>query len=287
MLLSMTGFATYQMDLAEVLLTWEFKTVNHRYQDLTIRLPDAYRSLEGLLRERVKSKISRGKVDIQLKLKEKQVKNNYLAIDIMRVKKIVEQVNEVSEQVNEIGQLSWDTLLTLPDILIEHEAQLVSEETLVDSFEQGLKRLWDSRRQEGQFLQTIIAERLVCLLDLQKNIANKVHALNSHLKAKLEGRLAELSITIGDDRLMQEVALMLTKMDVAEELDRIESHCQQIELAMKMKEPVGRRLDFLMQELNREINTLSVKIDDADVRKQTVEMKVLIEQMREQIQNVE
>lgn len=287
MLSSMTGFATYQSETEDVQITWEIKTVNHRYLDMSIRLPDAYRALEGNFRERIKSMISRGKVDIQLKLKEKKVKNNYLAIDMERVKMIVEQVNDANKHIKEVGQLSWDTLISLPNVLLEVEKEYLSEQVLIESLEHGLQRLSKNRRLEGQYLQTIIVERLEKLVELQKSIAGKVGELNEQLKTKLESRLAEMSKSVDENRMMQEVALLLTKMDVAEEIDRIESHCHQIQAALQLEEPVGRRLDFLMQELNREVNTLGVKIEDAQVRKQTVEMKVLIEQMREQIQNIE
>ncbi len=287
MLSSMTGFATYQTDIEEAFLNWEIKSVNHRYLDLSIRLPEICRSYEGNIRERIKSMISRGKVDVQLKLKEKQEKQSFLTIDMVRLNTIVDQVNTASKSLTDVGTLSWDTLLNLPDILVEGERQFISKKVLLDGLEQVLIRLRDNRRSEGKYLQNTIEERLGKLMQFQKSIAGKTNDLSQQLKTKLQKRLSELALSVDEQRLMQEIALILTKMDVAEEIDRIGGHCQQIQAALKMDEPVGRQLDFLMQELNREVNTLGVKIEDSTIRTQTVEMKVLIEQMREQIQNVE
>ena len=287
MLSSMTGFATYQVEHESILISWELKTVNHRYLDMSFRLPESYRYLENGFRERAKLMISRGKLDIQLKLKDKQMKNNDLAIDMDRVKQIVEQITEANKGIHNVSQLSWDTLITIPDVLVEVEKQALSEVVLFEALDKGLQLLSENRQLEGNNIHAMISERLNGLMAIQEDIAKQVNGLNEQIKDKLQTRIDKIAMEVHEDRLIQEIAILLTKMDVAEELDRIKSHCQQIEKALAMNEPVGRRLDFLMQELNREVNTLGVKVDDVHVRKQSVEMKVLIEQMREQIQNVE
>jgi uncharacterized protein (TIGR00255 family) len=289
MIKSMTGFARGEARHELAALTFEVRSVNHRYLEVSVRLPDEFRVLETPVRELVAARIARGKVEVGLKVnKTGRAVGNY-EIDRDLLKTLGAAAQDVSH--------SWPTplapvaaldLMRWPGVLNEvardptplHEAAMA---LLSDT----LDELIASRQREGERLHAMLVERLVGVETQAGLVRERLALVNAALLDKMRERVAALGVDVDDGRLEQEVALLAQKADVAEELDRLDSHVAEGRAALALDEPVGRRLDFLMQEFNREANTLASKSQDAQCTNASVELKVLIEQMREQVQNVE
>ncbi|MCR6653049.1 MAG: YicC family protein [Cellvibrionaceae bacterium] len=285
---SMTGFARLETQYPWGHLICEIRTVNHRYLEPGLRLSDALRSLEPGLRDRLRTQLGRGKVDVVLAFKPDEASglstdfNHDLARDLVRM---VEQVNQLAANpapVNALEILRWPGVLKARELnqeLLEQEA--------MGLFERTLKQLLDNRAREGAELANLIEQRLQAITEQVVEVRTRLPELAAQQQEKIRARLEVLNADIDEDRLAQELVYLAQKSDVAEELDRLTAHIVEVRRTLQQKEPIGRRLDFLMQELNREANTLSSKSTASSNTQAAVDMKVFIEQMREQVQNIE
>lgn len=284
---SMTGFARSQTQGDWGELVWELRSVNHRFLDIHLRLPEPLRALEPAIREAVSGVLSRGKVDISAKL---QTADNAQTIEIdeQRLNALADALSHVRSTVIDCQAPDSLRLLTYPGVQREAEPDMeaVHRDALA-ALEDALGQLQTMRDEEGNRLADMLTDRAHRIREHADAAAARVPQVRDAWHAKMRGRLEELDTETDPARLEQELIFTAQRMDVAEEIDRLHSHVAALESALQKNEPIGRRLDFLMQEFNREANTLGSKSQDADLTAHAVEMKVLIEQMREQVQNIE
>ena len=287
MLRSMTAFARREQPSAWGNLTWELRSVNHRYLEIALRLPETLRGLESLARERIGAALSRGKVEAALKLQTAETAAA-MTLNSPLVDRLLELAAEVEGKLGPGTGLRPIDVLRWPGVVNETEPDLDAIKTAVlAALDAALAELIATREREGQRTGELLAQRLEAMrIQVARARARRPEVL-ARWRDKLLGRLADIPVEADPGRLEQELALIAQRLDVDEELDRLDTHLDEIQAVFKRPEPVGRRLDFLMQELNREANTLSSKSADADTTRAAVELKVLIEQMREQIQNIE
>lgn len=285
---SMTGFARQEIQHSWGSLACEVRSVNHRYLEPWLRLPENLRTLEPELREILKRALSRGKVEIgfQLNLDTQQDAdlgvNESLASALIASAEIVSKKLENPAAINPMEVLKWPGVIQSKEIDIE----LVQQEAL-SLFNKALEQLMANRQREGEELANFIEQRLHNIAEHVKTVRTLAPELQKQFQEKLRSKLEALKVEVDEERFHQEVAYMAQKSDIAEELDRLDAHLAEVRHTLKQKEPVGRRLDFLMQELNREANTLSSKSITSETSQIAVDLKVFIEQMREQVQNIE
>ncbi|HTP48308.1 MAG TPA: YicC/YloC family endoribonuclease [Casimicrobiaceae bacterium] len=288
MILSMTGFAAVAAELPGCSLTVDLRSVNHRYLDVQLRLPDELRSLEVAARELLTTELKRGKVDCRLSLNHTQPGAAKLAVDAERVAQLRNAAAEVMRHAPESTPLSVSEILHWPGVLTE---PTVGPEALAAQalalIRQALAELAASRAREGAKLREMLEQRCRAIEAQIARVAPRVPAIHEAYVAKLAARLKEAGLDPDAERLKQELALFATKVDVEEEISRLATHVAEVRRVLGAGGSSGKRLDFLMQELNREANTLGSKSVDADLSQAALEIKVLIEQMREQVQNIE
>jgi uncharacterized protein (TIGR00255 family) len=287
MIASMTGFARRELAGAWGSLTCELRSVNHRYLEPGFRLPEELRPLESDLRQLLSKSLKRGKVDCTVHLRGAQAAERELRVDPGALARVAAAVRQVTSSVpgstvDAVEILRWPGVIEAANP--DSEALLVAGRTL---FQQTLDDLGAMRAREGKRLGELIEQRCAALLGLVAQVRTRLPEIQTRIRTRLHERVAELMATIDRERVEQEVVLQLQRIDVAEELDRLGGHIEETRRVMTGGEAAGRRLDFLMQELNREANTLASKSQDLDTTRITVDMKVLIEQMREQVQNIE
>jgi uncharacterized protein (TIGR00255 family) len=288
MILSMTGFSAVGADLPGCALTVELRSVNHRYLDLQLRLPDELRALETSVREVLASELKRGKVDCRIALTRATPGATTLAVNAERVAQLRDAAAEVLRHAPGSTPLSTVEILRWPGVLTEPS---LDPETLaakaIELTRQALSELAASRAREGEKLKAILEERCQGIEAQLKRVAPRVPAIHEAYVEKLGSRLRDAGLDPDTERLKQELALFATKVDVAEEVSRLVTHVAEVRRVLGAGGSSGKRLDFLMQELNREANTLGSKSVDAELSQSALELKVLIEQMREQVQNIE
>jgi len=282
---SMTAFARRE----SIGISWEIRSVNHRYLDHSFKIPDQFRSIEIALRNLLKQQLSRGKVDCLLRLNNTADVNASLQINEAQVRKLRGAFDQISQVFGNTAPLNPLDILRFPGVVDDapsgdDDALLAKATTL---FVQALNDLTAMRAREGKALSLIIQDKLDELAQLTAAVRLEAPIISARQKTRLVERLAELQHEADPNRLDQELVYLAQKSDIVEELDRLDSHVEEIRSTLTESGPVGRRLDFLMQELNREANTLSSKAVAANTSIQAVELKVVIEQMREQIQNIE
>ncbi|MDR2215323.1 MAG: YicC family protein [Nevskiaceae bacterium] len=287
----MTGFARSEAALGSGSLICELRSVNHRFLEASLRLPEELRALEGELRARLQQELRRGKVDCNFTYRATVQGRGALEVDTALVSRLVPALAQLAEATRSIThpqQLDLIDLLRFPGVLREATSDtdaLLGEARAV--FAQAVTDLKAMRAREGARLAEVIGTRCDQLSGLVAQVRARLPEVHAAIRAKFAERLAELNAAVDSDRVEQEIVLMLQRLDVAEELDRLDGHLTETRKITASPEPAGRRLDFLMQELNREANTLSSKSQDLAMTRLAVDMKVLIEQMREQVQNVE
>ena len=288
MLHSMTGFARQMAELPNGTLTCEIRAVNHRFLDVQFRLPDELRPKETELRQRVGSVLQRGKVDCSLHFRRAAAADDGLPLNRELVKKISERVAELgallgdTRSVDPLDVLRWPGVID--DSPVDVEPLYAAGIALID---ETLVQLNSMRRSEGQRIEEMLEARLGDITSISASVRERMPEVLTHVRQRQLERIAKLDVAADPARLETELALITQKLDVDEELDRLDSHVSEIRQNIGSDDPVGRRLDFLMQELNREANTLGSKSADTQTTQAAVDLKVLIEQMREQIQNVE
>jgi uncharacterized protein (TIGR00255 family) len=288
MIASMTGFARREISGSWGALVCELRSVNHRFLESGFRLPDELRAIEGELRQRLARELKRGKVDCSITYRRMQGAEAALEVDPAALERLLTTVRNISRTlpgnhtVNVLDVLRW------PGVLREERDD--SEELLKAAhtlFGATVEELIAARAREGQRLRELLDQRCNGLDALVAHVRTRLPEVHARVRARLDERLAELKANVDQERLEQELAILLQRLDVDEELDRLTGHIAEIRRVIDGTEPAGRRLDFLMQELNREANTLSSKSQDLDTTRSAVDMKVIIEQMREQVQNAE
>ncbi len=288
MIQSMTAFARTQDQGDWGSVVCELRSINHRYLELSLRLPDILQKLEPAIRERVRDTIKRGKVECFLRFQPSEIAKDEMAINAHLVKQLCEINESVAQflknpaQINPMDILKWPGVLQIPEINIE-----LIQHQIMAAFEKTLEDLMLAREREGVQLQQLFHVRLESMTEELQKVRLRLPVILIAQREKLQNRFAEAKLQFDPPRLEQELILIAQKIDVAEELDRLDAHILEVRRSLEQGVAMGRRLDFLMQELNREANTLGSKSVDIDTTRVSVELKVLIEQMREQVQNIE
>jgi uncharacterized protein (TIGR00255 family) len=288
MLHSMTGFARESTETSLGTLTWEIRAVNHRYLDVQFKLPEDLRSSEQVFRQQASAKLGRGKVECALFFRRAVDVGSDLQIDTDLVELIGHRISDLTAKLPNVAAVSPIEILRWPGVVKQTELDaepLVKEASAL--FEKALSAVGEMRASEGARIFEMLESRCSEIATIAATVRERMPEVLAAARAKQQERIGALDVEADPARLEVELALLATKLDVDEELDRLESHLVEIREALQSHKPVGRRLDFLMQELNREANTLASKSADAETTKAAVDLKVLIEQLREQIQNVE
>ncbi|MEQ5836568.1 YicC/YloC family endoribonuclease [Marinobacter sp. NFXS9] len=288
MIRSMTAFARKDTEGEWGSLTCEMRAVNHRYLEPSFRLPETLRELENGFRESLRQRLGRGKVEIGMRLQLAENVAGGLEVNLP----LAEEVNEAANQINRIldnpAHINALDILRWPGVLESAQQDMAPVKTAAKAlFEETVNELVSVREREGERLQPLFDNRLTEMSESVAVVRQRMPELLEQQAQNLKDRFAAAQVELDPDRLSQEMVMLAQKSDVAEELDRLDAHVSEVRDTLKSSKPIGRRLDFLMQELNREANTLSSKSIDADVTRIAVNLKVLIEQMREQVQNVE
>lgn len=287
MIYSMTAFAHLELKKEWGNAVWEIRSVNQRFLETYFRLPESVRHLEMNLRERLRSALTRGKVECSLRLEFNVSQNKGLALNQEYAKQVISSLQWLKEMANE-GEINVVDILRFPGV-VENQQQDLDQisQDLLEGFEQILADFIAMRGREGANLQGLIQQRLDAIAEETSKVQAQMPCILQWQKDRLQQRFDELNLQLDPQRLEQEMVLLAQKVDVAEELDRLQLHVKETTSILHKGGAVGRKLDFMMQELNREANTLASKSINADITNSAVELKVLIEQMREQIQNLE
>ena len=287
MIHSMTAFARAEQAGEHGTLSWEIRSVNHRYLEPHLRLPEAFRDLEGAVREALRKGLSRGKVECTLRFAE-ETAGRSMQVDPERARQLISAAEKVAALIKQPAPLNPLEILAWPGVLVgdSTDPQALNNAAL-QLFHQALEQMKAGRLREGEELAHLINERLDAIGTETATLRSQVPQMLAAQRQKLIDRCAEMRVELDAQRLEQELVMLAQKSDVAEELDRLGTHVTEVRRVLKSGGAAGRRLDFLMQELNREANTLGSKAFDTRSTQAAVNLKVLIEQMREQIQNIE
>lgn len=288
MIRSMTAFARRQVRDTFGELTWEVRSVNHRYLEANVRLPEELRAIEPVVRERVNQKLGRGKLDCGLRYKPGSGVAGEIRVNEVLVKQLLGAATEVMQHLHSSPLPTVMDVMRWPGVLETAEQDFTPvQQAATALLDEVLDDLVAAREREGERLRGLIGQRLEAMRAQVVRARERMPLVIQGVRGRLATRLAEVSESLDRERLEQEMALLAQRLDVDEEMDRLNTHLDEVERVLDTDEPVGRRLDFLMQELNREANTLGSKSADSETTAISVEMKVLIEQMREQVQNLE
>ncbi len=284
----MTGFARRERQFPQGLLAWELKTVNHRFLEMSFRLPEDFRVGEAEFRQSVAASARRGKVECSLHFRPAVAGAGPLEVDAELLASLNERAKAIAVQAGPAARIDVLDLLRWPGVIRDaarDPAPMVAaaHALLADALAE-LARFRDS---EGGRLRDALEQRCAGLVEFSARVADRLPEVRARMRARLLERIAQLVADVDHDRLEQELAILAQRLDVDEEIDRLRGHVAEVRKTFDDQEPAGRRLDFLMQELNREANTLSSKSQDIETTRAAVDMKVLIEQMREQVQNIE
>lgn len=286
---SMTGFARQESKLPWGTAVWELRSVNHRYLEPNFRLPEEFREIEPALRDALRKNLQRGKIDVTLNIQWEQTGDGELGLNADKVAQITKAARDINAllgdaaaPINSLDILRW------PGVIQKQEWDRDAlQKAVLDLFGETIKGLIEHRSREGAELEKIILQRLNGVSEQVKHVRALMPQILAAQREKLTTKLAALQVELDPERLEQEIVLLAQKADVDEELDRLDTHVREVKHSLKKEDSLGRRLDFLMQELNREANTLSSKSVVSETTQAAVELKVLIEQMREQVQNIE
>ncbi len=288
MVMSMTGFSRHSAQGTWGSATWEIKSVNSRYLEMNFRLPETFRVYEVKWRQALQKLLKRGKVECVLKFMPGEQMAGELKLNSSLIQQLAAANTAVHQAFDQAPTVSAMEVLSWPGVVQAENADvelIVSE--LEKVFEQSIEKLIDMRQTEGKYLQDFVQQRLSEMQSLVDRVEMNMPHILQQQQDKLNTRFDELDVEIDKDRLEQEMVFLMQKADVAEELHRLSAHLKEVQAVLLQSGSVGRRLDFIMQELNREANTLASKSIDLGVTNASVDLKVLIEQMREQVQNIE
>lgn len=288
MIYSMTAFARKEVKGEWGTAIWEIRSVNQRFLETYFRLPESFREVEPVLREHARQSLQRGKVEASLKFQSADKSAADFTVNAELLQKLVEAVDTVNtafagtQPVNPLDALQWPGIVQLPEQDMSDIQQAV-----VAAFKEIVQELLQARQREGAALAAIILDRVEKISVEVTKVREQMPQIIQWQRDKLRTRFEDAQIACDETRFEQELVMLAQRLDVAEEMDRLDTHVTEVKRVLKQGGAIGRRLDFLMQELNREANTTSSKSVNTDVTASAVEMKVLIEQMREQIQNIE
>ena len=288
MIRSMTAFSRLETssDIGDLVL--ELRTVNHRYLDISLRLPEELRNLEPVLREQITARLGRGKLECNLRYSAGEMNQNEISVNDERIKQIAHACRHIDSFLYSPAPVSSLDVLRMPGVVQSKALDLEQLKNVVtDLLARALDDLVTVREREGDKLAQIIRERCESMDGIVAEVQKQLPDILQQWRDKLIERLNEAKLELNQERLEQEMVYLAQKTDVAEEIDRLGMHITEVKRVLGSDKPVGRRLDFLMQELNREANTLGSKSIHGDTTRASVDLKVLIEQMREQIQNIE
>lgn len=287
MIFSMTAFArcAYEGDAGRY--TWELRSVNHRYAEVYIRMPEDFRALEADLRATLLERLKRGKIDCNLRV-EANTSASEMVVNETYARSVIDAAQKISAMTGSDGALSSLEVLQWPGVLeVKNTDVEVMSKDIFQAFDEALEQLIDTRSREGAKLGDLISQRCDGVAAQIIELRTRVPEIIALTRDRYVQRLQDYVQDLDHGRVEQECALLMQKLDIAEELDRLDAHLQEVRRVLAKGSPAGRRLDFLMQELNREANTVGSKSSHIDSSTASVELKVLIEQMREQIQNIE
>ena len=284
---SMTAFAREQAHGEHGELTWEIRSVNHRYLETTVRLPEELRAIEPTVRERVGARLSRGKVECGLRYRPAGDASVELTLNNVLVEQILAAAETMAHRLHSSHHPSIMDVLRWPGV-VESPARDYGavQQAALAQLDVALDTLVETRRREGDRLRELIAQRNAAMREQVEIARRRMPVVIDALRERLRSRVNEVA-EADPNRLEQELAILAQRLDIDEEMDRLLTHLDEVDRVLRSGEAMGRRLDFLMQELNREANTLGSKSADSETTAASVEMKVLIEQMREQVQNIE
>ena len=287
-MLSMTAFCRKQAELEQGTLIWEIRSVNHRYLETSIRLPEAFRNLEPVIRKTVRSRAKRGKIDCTLRFRESDALPGELHLN----SRILENLSAASEKIHDAygdSRLpsSLDILRWPGVVQTEENENSDLEQEAVSLFNGTLDEFLAGRAREGEEIEIVVRERVASIREIFAEVRASMPEILAGQRQTLLENIAELQVSLEPGRVEQEVALLVNKADIAEELDRLDAHVNELERLLGAGEPAGRPLDFLMQELMREANTICSKSAAIKTTRNALDLKVLIEQIREQVQNIE
>jgi len=285
---SMTAFVQHESQSEQSRVVWEIRSVNHRYLEISMRLPEELRSAEMMFRETIKASLSRGRIDAVLRYQSAESSANSPELNLDTINQLMAWSRTVQSTVPVAGELSiadilkWPGVLT-PERIDEDQLSVAAKDALANA----LSALASQRQREGRQLAVVINAKLEAARDIVIGVQGRVPELEQYARQRLNERVSEFAEQLEPGRFEQELVLLLAKSDIVEEIDRLQLHLAEVANILNGSGPVGRRLDFLMQELNREANTLGSKSNHPETTTAAVDLKVLIEQMREQIQNIE
>jgi uncharacterized protein (TIGR00255 family) len=287
MIHSMTAYARREVKGDWGTAVWEIRSVNQRYLETYLRMPEQFRSLEPVLRERFRKRLARGKVECNLRFEANQAASSELTINEELAKQVIKAAKWVKDTAGEgnIGPfqvLNWPGVMEAP----EQDLDAINKDLLV-GFDEAVTDFIAARASEGENMKELIVQRLDAITVEATNVRAQMPDIIKWQRERLTSRFEDAKVELDTGRIEQELIMMAQKSDVAEELDRLDSHVKETQKIMKKGGACGRRLDFMMQEFNRESNTLASKSITTEITASAVELKVLIEQMREQIQNIE
>lgn len=285
---SMTGFASAEITASVGELSWELRSVNHRYLEVQLKLPEGFRRAEPALRDLIGSRLMRGKVDAALQFNPSADTTASIAINEQLAGEVIARARQLENDIPNPAPLAALEVLRWPGVVKENELDVQTLfEPAQESLAKALDALVETRGREGKRIHTLLDEKLGQVSELVAGVRSRMPEVLENVRSRLQERATAFEAKIDNDRLEQELVMLAQKMDVAEELDRLDAHIEEARSTFTMKGAIGRKLDFLMQEFNREANTLGSKSADPQTSRASVELKVLIEQMREQVQNVE
>lgn len=284
---SMTAFARHEQVTELGTLIWEIRSVNHRYLELALRLEESFRPLEMDIRKLFAERMARGKIEASLRYQPSRQQTT-LQINENLAQSVINACNQLSQMAGQPPSIDPMRLLQWPGVADTEQVDFTElKQQAFEALDTTLTDFISGREREGRSLAETIVQRCDDILQIAQAVKQRMPEILEQQRQRLMQKAAELEVTLEAERLEQEIVLIAQKSDVAEELDRLQTHVEEVKRVLQRDEPVGRRLDFLMQELNREANTLGSKSIDTDTTRYSVDLKVLIEQMREQIQNIE
>jgi uncharacterized protein (TIGR00255 family) len=288
MIRSMTAFARQEFNAPFGDLVWELRSVNHRYLEAFVRLPEDLRGLEQKVREAIAARLKRGKVEAVLRFRASPLSGAPLKLNLTLVDQLAKALRDISIHAHDAKSPTTMDILRWPGVVEpqEQDADAIQAAVLT-LLDEGLEQMIETRRREGERLSGFIGDRLVLCRESVVKARERMPTVLQAIRERLETRLGELKQEMSPERLEQELVILAQRLDVDEEMDRLTAHLDEMDRVLTRKEPVGRRLDFLTQEMNREANTLASKSADTEMTAAAVELKVLIEQIREQVQNIE
>ncbi len=288
MIHSMTAYGRVENSEGQNSISCEIRSVNHRYSEISIRLPEELRLLEQKIRDHISGKIKRGKIECNIRIEKHNAYDEALSINQDLLKNIIEASKRINSDLSTSAPLDSLDLLRWPGVLEKSTLDVKEiDKLLFPLVNEAIDIVVDTRQREGEKIKKMLTDRCTKIKEIINNVQKQIPDILKNYRKKLTQRVQEISDEIDNDRLEQELLFLSQKADIEEEIDRLDAHVDEVVRVIDRKEPIGRRLDFLMQEMNRESNTLGSKSNHIYTSNASVELKVLIEQMREQIQNIE